>query len=252
MHAQPNDLPTRSLTKSHSSVYNDFYQHSSAPRVNTDAYIIEIIRKEYPALHVTATVAYNVNILGFAASGNASATPVDADNAIVENLKWRMYQPPASRIHGESGFLTDSVQFGKYLYKWEDKEYIVYSINGSDGLISKRPMIYLLGASAVNNDLLLLAAGKYAFSVHDSVLVFDGGYWQESTELWRAVQDAHWSDVILDEQMKKSVVGEITKFFDSRSRYQRLRVPWKRGLIFHGPPGIYHLDIFRREVYLLI
>jgi len=29
----------------------------------------------------------------------------------------------------------------------------------------------------------------------------------------------------------------VTQFFDSRERYDRLRVPWKRGIIFYGPPG---------------
>lgn len=235
MHTRTNELPMRPLTKSHDSVYQDFHEHSSAPRVNTDAYIIEAIRKQYPALHVTATISWDVDLLGFAASGNASATPVDADNTIVENLKWRMYYPPARRLDGGSGTLLDQIRFGKYLYKWEGHEYIVYSISGSD-LIYSRPMTYLLG-TPTTNDLLLLAAGKYENSVHDSVLLFDGGFWQESSELWRAVQDAHWSDVILSEKMKKSVIGEVTKFFDSRSRYQNLRVPWKRGLIFHGPPG---------------
>ena len=98
-------------------------------------------------------------------------------------------------------------------------------------------MIYLLGPDSNTNDLLLLAAGKWTNEIHDSVLVFDGGYWQQSRELWLAVQDAHWSEVILAESMKKSITGEISKFFNSKQRYKNLRVPWKRGLIFHGPPG---------------
>lgn len=40
--------------------------------------------------------------------------------------------------------------------------------------------------------------------------------------------------------MKKSIMGEVDKFFDSRERYQRLKVPWKRGVIYYGPPGRLH------------
>ncbi|KAL6715306.1 hypothetical protein ACLMJK_007571 [Lecanora helva] len=238
MHTQPShSLPFRPLSnKPHDTVYEDFHTNSSAPRINTDAYIIETIRAQYPSLHVTASPTQSVQLLAFAASGNASATPVDAENNLTENLKWRLYQPPARRLNGGSGSLADYIQFGKYLYKWDSHEYILYNIMGSDGPYP-RSMTYLLGPTPLDNDKLLLAAGKYAHEIHDSVLVFDGGYWQQSRELWLAVQDAHWSDVILAEEMKKSIVGEIEKFFNSRERYQRLRVPWKRGLIFHGPPG---------------
>lgn len=141
-----------------------------------------------------------------------------------------MYLGPARRLDGESGILYDSIQFGKFIYKWQDHEYILYTVVGGDGLYTLS-MAYLLG-TAETNDKVILEAGKWGHEIHNTVLVFDGGYWQKSAQLWRAVQDANWEDVILDKAMKKSVVGEITKFFDSRERYQKLKVPWKRGLIF--------------------
>ena len=122
------------------------------------------------------------------------------------------------------------------MYKWKGKEYILYIIAGSDGLY-KSPMSYLLGATPIDNDELMLAACAWQNSIHNSVLVFDGGNWRYSSELWQTIQEANWDDVILDAEMKKSIIGEVTKFFDSQDRYKKLRVPWKRGVIFHGPPG---------------
>ena len=235
MHSHSKEMPLRPLSEAHDGVYQDYHNHSSAPRISTDAYIIETIRKQHPSLHVSPILPYNINLLSFAAAGKASATPVDADGSVVENLKWRMYSPPTRRLEGGSGYLADSIQFGKFLYKWEGHEYILYCITGAVGLYGQS-LVYLLGTPE-SNDRLLLSAGLFGNQIHNAVLVFDGGYWQSSPELWHAVQDAHWSDVILEEKMKKSVIGEITKFFDSRSRYQNLRVPWRRGIIFHGPPG---------------
>ncbi|KAL8730217.1 MAG: hypothetical protein Q9166_004194 [cf. Caloplaca sp. 2 TL-2023] len=37
--------------------------------------------------------------------------------------------------------------------------------------------------------------------------------------------------------MKKTLVDLMTKFFDSEDIYKSLGVPWKRGVIFHGPAG---------------
>ena len=244
MHTRPSTLPlgpstsTSDLppTSTRDAVYKEFYNNSTGPRINSDVVLVEAIRKKYPSLHLTVIPSYQCNFLAYAASGHASVTPIDADNTAIENLKHRQYRAPASRMEGGSGFLYDSVEFGKWMYKWEGKEFIFYSISGSDGLY-RAPMSYLLGSTPVENDELILAACAWLNSVHDSVLVFDRGYWSYSSELWHSIQKANWEDVILDGEMKKSIIGEVTKFFDSKDRYQKLRVPWKRGVIFHGPPG---------------
>ena len=51
------------------------------------------------------------------------------------------------------------------------------------------------------------------------------------------MQKTDWDDVILDDKMKKTLTGTVLRFFDSESQYREFHVPWKRGLIFHGPPG---------------
>jgi len=43
--------------------------------------------------------------------------------------------------------------------------------------------------------------------------------------------------VILDEAVKKDLTSVTNKFFSSKQVYEDLGVPWKRGLLFHGPPG---------------
>ena len=42
---------------------------------------------------------------------------------------------------------------------------------------------------------------------------------------------------ILNENMKKTITELMHKFFDSEDTYKDLGVPWKRGVIFHGPAG---------------
>lgn len=43
--------------------------------------------------------------------------------------------------------------------------------------------------------------------------------------------------MILDEDQKTELTSVANKFFDSKATYEELGVPWKRGLIFYGPPG---------------
>ncbi|KAK1948718.1 P-loop containing nucleoside triphosphate hydrolase protein, partial [Colletotrichum sublineola] len=42
---------------------------------------------------------------------------------------------------------------------------------------------------------------------------------------------------LIYEDMKKAVINDHLSFFNSRDTYQNLKVPWKRGLIYYGPPG---------------
>ena len=93
----------------------------------------------------------------------------------------------------------------------------------------------ILGPSNLT-DKLILAMGDWVSSIENVVWVYDG-YWRRDSQLWNEVQKASWDKVILDENMKKELTGVANKFFDSKDVYEDLGVPWKRGLLFHGPPG---------------
>ncbi|KAI4255333.1 MAG: hypothetical protein LQ352_002619 [Teloschistes flavicans] len=233
-----------------SPVYNVFQDNSTAPRVNTDPLIVAALRKTHPGFHLTITSTYNSNLLAFAAAGHAEAISSPANEAspatsseqqqpVATDLKWRRYIPPARRSSGSDGTLADIIKFGRFIYTWSDTNYILYNVVGGHYNYDV-DVTYLLGTSAEANDALLLVAGKYWSEPHDEVLVFDGGVWRKDKKLWESVQHSTWDDVILEESMKKSIIGEMEKFFGSEERYKRLKVPWKRGIIYYGPPAMMH------------
>ena len=93
----------------------------------------------------------------------------------------------------------------------------------------------ILGPSS-STDELIRTIGHWVSNLSNVVWVYDG-YWRQSTSLWDEVQKASWDKVILDEDMKHDLTHVAHKFFDSKDVYEDLGVPWKRGLLFHGPPG---------------
>ncbi|KAL9032086.1 MAG: hypothetical protein Q9180_006707 [Flavoplaca navasiana] len=229
------------------SIYDAFCNNSSAPRINSNVVLTSALRKEYPNLHLTITPTYSSNFLGFASAGHASALPASTTptsisidfvtcDALSSNLKWRCYIPPINRFSSSPGVLVDDVKFGHYIYTWREYEYILYVVEGAHGFYDEE-VSYLLGPSAAANDALLLAAGSYRHALHQEILVFKNGQWSKNHQLWQEVQKSNWDDVILAEEMKKSIKGEMEKFFGSQERYKRLKVPWKRGIIYYGPPG---------------
>lgn len=195
--------------------------------------MVAAIRKAHPELHLTTSDS--CNYLGFAAAGQATAISIDSDGSTPSNLTWKEYYAPARRLDGGPGGLADDVQFGKYMYTWQEKEFILYVVHSSYPY--RTTINYLLGPAKETTEACMLAACQYSNELHDQVWVFDKGRWQKSSELWQSVKHASWDDVILDEGMKKSIMQEITRFFDSREKYLRLKVQWKRGLIYYGPPG---------------
>ncbi|KAK4545509.1 hypothetical protein LTR36_002859 [Oleoguttula mirabilis] len=221
---------------SHNETARQYYEHSTAPRVNTDAVIVEALRAEYPNLHLTVVPRQSCDLFAYAGAGHASMASIDKEK---DRLIWRAFVPPASRLGGQRGALGDMIKFGKYLLDWQGKEYVVCFADGRDGM-SAYPQVanqYVLSASVEATNKLLLEAGVYTTELHGEIWVFDGGFWQKDAALFESVQKSHWEDVILDESMKRTIISDVETFFSSQATYEKLKVPWKRGVIYYGPPG---------------
>jgi transitional endoplasmic reticulum ATPase len=217
----------------------EFFKHGSGQRIQTESVITKALKEQYPRLEVIIINAANVDLLGFANSGNAEATLVEEkDSSLPAKLSMRIYFPPPSRVNGGDGILLENLSFGKFLYKFEGAEYVVYLAKSSEGP-TPFPAIeyYLLAPTRSQADNLLRAAGKWSLELHHEIWVFDMGYWQKNADLFRSIQKASWDAVILDPEMKQALIDDHLSFFDGRETFRKLQVPWKRGLIYHGPPG---------------
>ncbi|KAH6620239.1 P-loop containing nucleoside triphosphate hydrolase protein [Boeremia exigua] len=219
-----------------------YFEHSSAKRVNTDVVLVEALRSQYPQLELIIAPVVFVNLLAYASAGFATATPLEdsvKDPVYSASLRWRFYIPSGRRLDNGGGFMAETLSFGKFMYKWKDQEVILYIAEGRDGAgsypISKNN--YILTSNAHKVDELIRDATVWGQELHNEVWVFDQGWWQKSAQLYNSVQNASWDDVILDEDMKKALQVDVESFFDSRETYQKLKVPWKRGIIYYGPPG---------------
>ena len=218
-----------------------FFEHSSAPRVSTDTVIARQLKAQYPDLALVIAPEGACNLLGYAAAGHATYTPIDdhAGRTTPSSLRWEVYIPPASRLDGSSGTIAVKDIFLKLAYQWQSCEFLVYLVDGRDGS-SAFPQVtnfYILAPDRRHAEDLITAAGRWSSDLHGEVWVYDGGMWSKSAELYQSVRKASWDNVILDEGMKSAIIEDHLSFFSSRDTYRRLSVPWKRGLIYHGPPG---------------
>lgn len=217
-----------------------FFKHSSGRRTNTDAFITAAISKQYPNLELVVTPAANSNLLAYAQAGYANFERIEEnEGTLPDSLQLDLYIPPSRRLDGALGGLGEQMLFGKFLYKWKNDDFIIYLIDGRDGA-SSYPVVqnfYILTSEKQKAHQLILEAGRWNADLHEEVWVFDSGYWQKSKELYNSIRNATWDSVILDPEMKKSLIEDHLSFFNSRETYTHLQVPWKRGIIYYGPPG---------------
>ncbi|KAL1611880.1 hypothetical protein SLS60_000102 [Paraconiothyrium brasiliense] len=220
----------------------EYFHHSSGQRVNTDIVLVEALRSQYRNLDLVIVPDRGANLLAYASAGHATFTSLEdpvKDPVYGGAIKWRQYIPPSRRLDPSPGAYAEHVVFGKYLYKWKDQELVLYVASGRDGMGSYPDITnqYILTRDTHKVDELIKEATLWAQELRNEVWVFDQGFWQKSHELWQSVQKSRWEDVILEEGMKKQIISDVEKFFDGQETYQNLKVPWKRGVIYYGPPG---------------
>ncbi|KAL8673922.1 MAG: hypothetical protein Q9168_001669 [Polycauliona sp. 1 TL-2023] len=207
-------------TSSHHQNFDDYTAVKSGKTYDLNVYLEVALRRQYPELALTNTVAGNAPLLAFAFAGHATATLDIVDESV---LRTRY-------VYGTS--LSESRTFAKYLYKWRGEYFIVYVVNISyyetRQYILKEP---LEGETTMSSNgrthELLRAIGKWRIPPPPGdkwVYIFDG-YWYRSKALYEQVKNASWDDVILNEGMKKQITSLMHKFFDSRDIYKNLGVP---------------------------
>ena len=199
---------------------------------------------------------YNANILGYvSATGDGSTSNLsnssdisafesndstDSINkkAFSSSLNHVEYLPPFRKLDGGNGALAIDPIFDKFLVKWQNQEFLIYLVDARDGTapwFQKRQFVLTSDTSAAFT--LIKTAGSWQNTLHGEIWVFDQGFWQKDAGLWQSIQKSNWADIILPSDLKEDLLNTVQRFYDSRDTYKQLHVPWKRGLIFYGPPG---------------
>jgi transitional endoplasmic reticulum ATPase len=216
-----------------------YFEHSTAKRINTDSVFTAALKKQYPGLDLIVVSAYECNLLAYAGAGHATFDVIHDKGEFPSSLETTVYLPPSRRMDGNKGQLGEEVIFGKFLYRWGGEEFVIYLVDGRDGSESYPHVknFYILTTNVHKAEQLVLATGSWASDLHDEVWVFDQGDFSKDRELWKSAQKSTWDAVILDPDMKEALINDHISFFESKQTYKNLGVPWKRGLIYHGPPG---------------
>ncbi|KAK5662189.1 hypothetical protein OQA88_8094 [Cercophora sp. LCS_1] len=226
-------------TSTSEASYIAYRDQNSKTLANIELATLALLRDKYPTHHVTLTKPSRCDLLGFAKAGHAVSTATDHSF----DHFMRIYEAPRTRLEPAAGKLTDETYFSLFTYTWTTHTFLVYAVEYQDRYCRPVKLLYVLHASHPSSrtnpttDALLLESGKWTRELHGEIYVFDNAEWKKDRELWRSVEGSSWDDVILDPDMKASLIQDVQNFFETRDLYKEMNVPWKRGVILHGIPG---------------
>ncbi|KAL8717614.1 MAG: hypothetical protein Q9225_005151 [Loekoesia sp. 1 TL-2023] len=233
---------TECQAKRNDDPFSNYEEHSTAPKLDTIVVVSKTLRHRHPGWTLAVTAASQCNLLGFCNAGRATLRELNP------RLVLQRYQPPANQLDGQEGAVQQEIVFAECQITYQHRDFIVYIAEclkaGVIPPLQAQNFILYHGTPGEPSDLdelvindLILQASKWTLELRQEIWIFDQLSWQKSHELWQSAQDADWDDVILDEEMKSSVRDDIEGFFSERDEYKKFAIPWKRGIIFHGPPG---------------
>lgn len=137
---------------------------------------------------------------------------------------------------GSGEGLEDRIRQGWYEVAWREHRFtLVLATWYTEGCRSRYHWIVADSEAAAREFYETVC--EWCAEVRGEVLVFHDGDWEKSDTLYQSIQTATLDNLILPCTLKRELQDDFAQFFQSRSVYERYRVPWKRGVLFLGPPG---------------
>lgn len=179
----------------------------------------------HPGLHILETEDSLFSISDFSVGGGCKLTPKPG---VHSQLLWG-YDGRKSREWATPYNTWFQVE-------WEGKELEVVTI----GFLEQHCRTlhhFVLSPSESASRSFLKAVCAWNHQVRDEVLVFDGGHWQKSKDLFADIKTASFDNLVLPGTMREDLISDLSGFFASKAKYDQYGIAWKRGVLLLGPPG---------------
>ena len=201
---------------------------SDALAQRKDAIFYELsrdLRAAYPESYVLETQEAAFQLHGFAHAGGCHRKDADA-----VHTHW------TTAWDGRRSVLTATLENGWHAVEWEGYA-ITVVMTGILGGFCREERSYIVAPSAEVARRFFEAVCRWGSEIHGEVLVFREGRWGKSQELFDSIRSTTLESLVLPQPVKDEVVENVRGFFGAEALYAEHGIPWKRGLLFLGPPG---------------
>lgn len=180
----------------------------------------DCVAAQHPGAGIVEGPAYQFDPFGFAATGACTIEALPGEFVQLQTT-W----------DGEHG--RDRPAHGVFTVAWDGKSFTLYWFSPDNSAS------YFAVVADVRADALAFfeSACRWSDQPEGEILVFHAGSFMKDERLLASIRDATFDNLIMTEAQKDDVATDAERFFVSRERYARYAIPWKRGVLFAGPPG---------------
>jgi hypothetical protein len=181
----------------------------------------ERVAAQHPGAGIVEGNAWNFEPFGYAAGGGCTVEPLAGEHLQL-GTAW----------DGTRG--VDHPTNGAFTVRWNDIELRLYWITFGENCGTYFAVVAPDRADAMR---FFETVCRYTEEPDEAILVFHAGQWLKDEKLFATIRNATFDNLVMPPAEKREIATDAERFFASRERYARYGVPWKRGVLFAGPPG---------------
>jgi hypothetical protein len=133
--------------------------------------------------------------------------------------------------------ISDLAKNAWFTVQWKDNTLDILVMHWSEGFGRVVYAYWILGDSHQIAKDFIKEVCHWNAELRGEVLVFSGGCWKKDAQLFKAIQGASFDNLILRGNLKQQIREDLERFFTMHQTYDEYGIPWKRGVLFVGPPG---------------
>lgn len=182
------------------------------------------LRARFPGKHVLATRDHNFRVDPWARAGKGTRK-AQADAVVLDPVGGHRDE---FWMHRYTGW--EQVDF-------DGKAFEVVTVTLPDRYGSGDEWHWVVGATESAANAFFLSVAEWNRQVHGEILVFEAGCFCKSKELQDDIAHFKMDDLVLAGGLGQALSADLKRFLAAKAHYARAKAPWKRGLLFLGPPG---------------
>lgn len=216
-----------------------------------DYHIGQYLAERYPDKEIVEGGDTFFNVEDFAQSGQCSLTPdpivynqvvtrwrghtLDSASSMYLSMRFGQFIPSKSEETEEDVF--EHLKNGWFTVEWQGHTFEILTIRYSDGFHGQIYHYWIIADHKEDARDFIRVVSYWNAEVRGEVLVFSSGRWRKDARLFKSIKGATFDNLILKGEMKETIQRDMQHFFSARETYDRYGIPWKRGILFVGPPG---------------
>jgi len=207
-----------------SSSNESLFSSALGPESGTLYRMSRAIAEAFPERRVVEGLTHTFDIEEFSQAGRCEARPRSNPHPLMQ-AEWR-------RRKGISATAACAV----FDVTWNGRSLVVVKAEWFD-TFCHRTYVWVVAESRTVARELASEVCEFCNEPRNAVLLFQGGCWSKSPEMWEQIEAASFEDLVLSGDRAREIREDFASFLRARKDYERYGVPWKRGVLFVGPPG---------------